>query len=193
MNRRQRPGGMQLAEIGAIPDGLLRRRVVPDEAGEAFSIPGEPGLGVAVAQLLAAELIEIPVREERALADALAIDQAESTLERGGWRAGLLEEVGIRPVTHRLDGSLDAPQLFENVGSAEIGIMDRVARAVAGAPFREIDRNRGMARISHLTANIEHVVDDRAGVFRELVIGLPIGIQKAGFDAVGVGGDEIHG
>src|SRR6185437_2446558 len=110
-HRRQRSGRMRLAEVGAVTHGLMRRRVVPDQAGKIAAVAGEPRVPVGVAQYLGPELIEVLVGEERALPDAFAVDEAEAALERGGRRTGFLEKIAVGPVAHRLDGACDPFQL----------------------------------------------------------------------------------
>ena len=84
--------------------------------------------------------MQIFIGEEGRFADALPVDEAKATMERRRRRTGFLEQVGIDPVAHRL-GVLFRPfQLVEDEGGAQIGVVNGVTRIIAGAPFRNVER-----------------------------------------------------
>ncbi len=81
-------------------------------------------------------------------------------MKRGGRRAGLLEQVCISPVAHGLCHAFGLLQLLEHKGSAEVSIVDWIARVVAGAPLGEIQGQTRHRRRADLIAHFAHIIAD---------------------------------
>src|SRR5262249_45558465 len=107
---------------------------------------------------------KILVREERRLPDAFAIDEPEATMEGRRRRAGFLEQVAVGPVAHALHRTLHAFELAQDVRSADVRIVYRIARRVARAPPGEVERQIRKRRLRDLLPNAAHVTDDGSGL-----------------------------
>src|ERR1039458_6738419 len=107
--------------------------------------------------------MKVLVREERRLANALRVQQAESSLKRRRRRSGFFKQIGVSPVAHSLQQSLAGFELGQDVGRADIGIVYRVARRITRAPLGKVQRKLRKRRSRNFFAHTPHVSDDRVG------------------------------
>jgi hypothetical protein len=72
--------------------------------------------------------MEIFVSEPGRFADALTVHQAETAMERRRRWAGFLEQIGVGPIAHALGQTLRALELAQDIGRADIAVVNEVAR-----------------------------------------------------------------
>src|ERR1039457_6414330 len=123
--------------------------------------------------------MKILVRKVGRFADALAVQQPQPAVKRYRWRPRLFEEIGVSPVTHALQQALAGLELAQNVRRADVRVMHQIARGVAGAPLREVERQVGELRCLDLLANPPHVADDGVWQWRQLRVFLAVLLQKS--------------
>ena len=140
LNGRGRTIGNRLCIKRSIAHLLIRLLEIPEDSGNVSILGGQHCLRIGRPETLALKRVKVFVGEVRRLANALRVQQPETSLKRSGRRAGFFEKIGIGPVAHALEQSLTCFELGENVGRADVGIVHRVARRITCAPLGKVQR-----------------------------------------------------
>ena len=94
----------------------MGNREIPEERLNAAGvIPADKGRGILAAQFDVTQSVEELVGEIGRLLQVLVVEQAKAAMERRHAWAGLLEDVGERPIRHRRGGGPDVADLVHHV------------------------------------------------------------------------------
>ena len=183
--------GLPPCEKRPVADILLRLGPIPHEGGDAAAVGRGKDLAVSDGDLDAAQRVEIFVGEPGRLPDPVDVHQAEAAVERVRRRAGFVKDVGVRPIAHALQIAFRALELGQNPRRADVAVVHRIARRVARAPLREIEREVRVFRALDLRPNVADVTDDRFLDGRQFCIRLTVLIETPAIHPVRMCGHKI--